>query len=76
MKRLKVIFHVFPKKDTRSPSLSSSGKNVIAIEIGRYSRQFKKPGERICPICKIHVELGEEYHFQNICPAHQEKRCS
>ena len=25
----------------------------LAIETGRYSRPFKKPAERICPICKI-----------------------
>ena len=46
----------------------------LAIETGRYSRAFKKPEERICPICK--VEMEDEYHFLNICPAYQEKRCS
>ena len=46
----------------------------LAIETGRYSRPFKKPAERICPICKI--EMEDEYHFLNICPAYQEKRCS
>ena len=45
-----------------------------AVETGRYSRPFKKPAERTCPICKI--EMEEEYHFLNICPAYQEKRCS
>ena len=45
----------------------------LAIETGCYSRPFKKPEERICPICKI--EIGEEYHFLNICPAYHEKRC-
>ena len=39
----------------------------LAIETGRYSRPFKKPEERICPICKI--EMEDEYHFLNICPA-------
>ena len=43
----------------------------LAIEI---SRTFKKPAERTCPICKIEMEA--EYHFLNICPAYQEKRCS
>ena len=43
----------------------------LAIETGRYSRPFKKPAERICPICKI--EMEDEYHFLNICPAYQEK---
>ena len=33
----------------------------LAIETGRYSRPFKKPEERICPICKI--EMEDEYHF-------------
>ena len=33
----------------------------LAIETGRYSRPFKKPAERICPICKI--EMEDEYHF-------------
>ena len=46
----------------------------LAIETGRYSRPFKKPAERICPVCKI--EMEDEYHFLNICPAYQEKRCS
>ena len=46
----------------------------LAIETGRYSRPFKKPAERICPICKI--EMEDEYHFLNICPAYQEIRCS
>ena len=46
----------------------------LAIETGRCSRPFKKPEERICPICKI--EMEDEYHLLNICPAYQEKRCS
>ena len=45
----------------------------LVIETGCYSRPFKKPEERICPICKI--EVGDEYHFLNICPACHEKRC-
>ena len=46
----------------------------LAIETGCYSKPFEKPEERICPICKI--EMEDEYHFLNICPAYQEKRCS
>ena len=46
----------------------------LAIETGRYSRPFKKPAERICLICKI--EMEDEYHFLDVCPAYQEKRCS
>ena len=46
----------------------------LAIETGRYSRPFKKPPERTCPICKI--EMEDEYHFLDICPAYQEKRSS
>ena len=46
----------------------------LAIETGRYSRLFKKPEERICPIYKIAME--DEYHFLNICPAYQEKKSS
>ena len=46
----------------------------LAIETGRYSRPFKKPTERTFPICKI--EMEDEYHFLNICPTYQEKRCS
>ena len=38
------------------------------------SRPLKEPAERICPICKI--EMENKYHFLNICPAYQEKRCS
>ena len=41
----------------------------LAIETGRYWRPFKKPAERIFPVCKI--EMGDEYHFLNICPAYQ-----
>ena len=43
----------------------------LVIETGRYSRPFKKPAERICPICKI--EMEDEYHFINICPGYWEK---
>ena len=46
----------------------------LAIETGRYSRPFKKTAERTCPICKL--EMEDEYHFLNICPAYQEKRSS
>ena len=46
----------------------------LAVETGRYSRPFKKSAERTCPICKI--EMEDEYHFLNICPAYQEKRSS
>ena len=49
-------------------------KHKLPIETGRYSRPFKKPAERTCPICK--VEMEDEYHFLNICPAYQEKRSS
>ena len=44
----------------------------LALETGRYSRPFKKPEERIYPICKI--EMEDEYHFLNICPDYQEKK--
>ena len=45
----------------------------LAIETGHCSRPFKKPEERICPICKI--EMEDEYHFLNTCSACQVKRC-
>ena len=38
----------------------------LAIETGRYSRPFKKPAERTCPICKI--EMEDEYHFFKYMP--------
>ena len=44
----------------------------MAIETGQYIRPYKKPEERICPICKIDVE--DEIHFLSLCPAYQEKR--
>ena len=44
----------------------------MAIETGRYIRPYKKPEERICPICKKDVE--DEIHFLTLCPAYQEKR--
>ena len=46
----------------------------LAIETGGYLRPFKKPAERICPICTI--EMEDKCHFLNMCPAHLEKRCS
>ena len=46
----------------------------LAIETGCYSRPFKKPAERTCPICK--KEMEDKYHFLNICTAYQEKQCS
>ena len=45
----------------------------LAIETGHYSRLFKKPEERSCPICKI--EMEDKYHFLNTCSAQQIKRC-
>ena len=44
----------------------------LATETGRYVRRYKKPEERICPICKKDVE--DEIHFLTLCPAQQEKR--
>ena len=44
----------------------------LAIETGRYVRPYKKPGERICPICKKDEE--DEIHFLTLCPEYQEKR--
>ena len=44
----------------------------MAIETGRYIRPYKKPEERICPICKKDVE--DEIHFLTLCPAYREKR--
>ena len=46
----------------------------LAIQTGRYLRLFKKTAERICAICKI--EMEDEYHFLNICPAYRKKRFS
>ena len=54
--------------------LSIVSNHKLAMETGRYSRPFKKPAERTCPICII--EMEDEYHVLNICPAYQEKRCS
>ena len=36
----------------------------LAIETGRYSRPFKKPEERICPICK--TEMDDECDFLDV----------
>ena len=44
----------------------------LATETGRYVRRYKKPEERICPICKKDVE--DEIHFLTLYPAYQEKR--
>ena len=42
------------------------GNHKLARETDCYSRAFKKPAERTCPICKIKVE--DEYLFLNISP--------
>ena len=59
------------KSTASEPGLSN---HKLAIETVRYSRPFKKPAERICPICSI--EMEDEYHFLDLCPAYQKKRCS
>ena len=43
----------------------------LAIETGRYMRPYKKPNERICPLCKKEAE--DEKHFLVSCPGYQEK---
>ena len=40
----------------------------LAIETGRYMRPYKKPNERICPLCKRHFLIS--------CSVYQEKRKS
>ena len=47
----------------------------LAIETGRYSRPFKKPAERICPICKIEME-EECLIFEIYALLTRKKRCS
>ena len=37
-------------------------------------RPYKKPNERICPLCKKEAE--DEKHFLVSCPGYQEKRKS
>ena len=44
----------------------------MAIETGRYIRPYKKPNERICPLCK--KEVQDEKHFLISFPVYQEKR--
>ena len=46
----------------------------LAIETGRYMRAYKKPNERICPLCKKEAE--DEKHFLVSCPVYQERRKS
>ena len=46
----------------------------LAIETGRYTRPYKKPNERICPLCKKEAE--DEKHFLISCPEYQEKQKS
>ena len=46
----------------------------LAIETGRYMRPYKKPNERICPLCNKEAE--DEKHFLVSCPGYQEKRKS
>ena len=43
----------------------------LAIETGRYVRPYKKPTERICPLCKKEAE--DEKHFLVSCLGYQEK---
>ena len=40
--------------------------------MGYIGMKYKKPEERICPICKKDVE--DEIHFLTLCPTYQEKR--
>ena len=44
----------------------------LQLGIPIYVRPYKKPEERICPICKKDVE--DEIPFLSLCPAYQEKR--
>ena len=44
----------------------------LAIETGRYIRPYRKPEERICPICKNDVE--DEIHFFNSVPCVSRKK--
>ena len=46
----------------------------LAIETWRYMRPYKKPNERICPLCKKEAE--DEKHFLISCSVYQEKRKS
>ena len=46
----------------------------LAIETGRYMRPYKKPNERICPLCKKEAE--DEKHFLVSCPVYEERRKS
>ena len=46
----------------------------LAIETGRYIRPYKKPNERICPLCKKEAE--DEKHFLISCSVYQEKQKS
>ena len=47
----------------------------LAIETGRYMRPYKKPNERICPLCRKEAE--DEKHLSVVsCPVYQEKRKS
>ena len=50
------------------------GNHRLAIETGRYMRPYKKPDERICPLCKKEAE-GEKHFFVS-SPVYQEKRKS
>ena len=43
----------------------------LAIETGCYMRPYKKPNERICPLCKKEAE--DEKHFLVSCLGYQEK---
>ena len=45
---------------------------LLQLGIPIYVRPYKKPEERICPICKKDVE--DEIPFLTLCPAYQEKR--
>ena len=46
----------------------------LAMETGRYMRPYKKPNERICPLCKKEAE--DEKHFLISSSVYQEKRKS
>ena len=72
MWRLPTSGHQYATQNRITLTKLQLSNHKLALETGRYSRPFKKPEERIYPICKIEIE--DEYHFLNICPDYQEKK--
>ena len=60
-------------KSQVDPSLQLAS-TCVSVWPGLYMRPYKKPNERICPLCRKEAE--DEKHLLVSCPVYQEERKS